>query len=181
MAAMPQDTRPSDLGAAFRAAFAGHPAGVAVVTAAGPDGPAGITASSVISVSAEPPVLAVSVSADSASGAALLAGDRLAVHLLTSANHGLAELFATPGSHRFGYNMDWYPAPTGEPIIRGVGTVLRCRPLDRMPAGTGVILAARVLEVLDGGSAAAPLVYRRRTYYALESWAALRGRSGRRG
>jgi flavin reductase (DIM6/NTAB) family NADH-FMN oxidoreductase RutF len=178
MAAMPQHARSVGLAAAFRDAFAGHPAGVTVVTTAGVDGPAGITASSVISVSAEPPVLALSVSAGSASGAAILAGERLAVHLLTAANRGLAELFATPGSHRFGYDMDWYAAPTGEPIIRGVGTVLRCRTLCRMPAGTGTVLAAQVREVLDGGSPAAPLVYRRRTYYALESWSALRGRNG---
>jgi flavin reductase (DIM6/NTAB) family NADH-FMN oxidoreductase RutF len=178
MAAMPPDTHPSGLAAAFRDAFAGHPAGVAVVTAAGADGPAGLTASSVISVSAEPPVLALSVAAGSASGAAILAGEGLAVHLLTAANRGLAELFATPGSRRFGYDMDWYTAPTGEPIIRGVGTVLRCRPLGRMPAGTGMILAAEVHQVLDGGSSAVPLVYRRRTYYALEAWSALRRRSG---
>ncbi|GER22245.1 hypothetical protein NCCP1664_07420 [Zafaria cholistanensis] len=178
MAAMPQDARAAGLSAAFRDAFAGHPAGVAVVTAAGPDGPAGITASSVISVSAAPPVLAFSVAGGSASGAAILAGAGLAVHLLTAANRGLAELFAAPGSRRFGLDMDWYTAPTGEPIIRGVGTVLRCRPVGRMPAGTGTVLAARVHEVLDGGSCAPPLLYRRRTYYALEAWSALRGRGG---
>ena len=181
MAAMPQSTQSPGLAAAFRDAFAGHPAGVAIVTAAGPQGPAGITASSVISVSAEPPVLAVSIAADSTSGAAILAGGGLAVHLLTAANRSLAELFATPGSRRFGLDMDWYTAATGEPIIRGVGTVLRCRPLGRMPAGTGMVLTAQVLDVVDGGSSAAPLVYQRRTYYALEAWSALRGRSGPHG
>jgi flavin reductase (DIM6/NTAB) family NADH-FMN oxidoreductase RutF len=174
---MPQDAQSPDLAAAFRAVFAGHPAGVAIVTAAGPDGPAGITASSVISVSAEPPVLALSIASGTESGAALLAGEALAVHLLTTANRRLAELFARPGSHRFGFNMDWYTAPSGEPIIRGVGAVLRCRPLDRMPAGTGVILAAQVLQILDGGSPAPPLVYHRQTYYALDAWTALRART----
>ncbi|NMR28178.1 flavin reductase [Arthrobacter sp. SF27] len=177
MVPMPQDAHPPALAAAFRAAFAGHPAGVAIVTAAGPDGPAGITASSVISVSAEPPVLAVSIMPGSESGAALLAGETLAVHLLTTGNRGLAELFARPGSPRFGFNMDWYTAPTGEPIIRGVGAVLRCKPLDRMPAGTGIVLAAQVLQILDGGSFAPPLVYQRQTYYALDAWSALRSRT----
>lgn len=177
MVPMPQDAQRPGLAAAFRAAFAAHPSGVAIVTAAGPDGPAGITASSVISVSAEPPVLALSIMPSSESGAALLTGETLAVHLLTTANRGLAELFARPGSHRFGFNMDWYTAPTGEPIIRGVGAVLRCKTLDRMPAGTGVVLAAQVLEILDGGSTALPLVYQRQTYYALEAWSALRARA----
>ncbi|TJY68977.1 flavin reductase [Arthrobacter sp. CAU 1506] len=169
--------QPAGLADAFRAAFSAHPAGVAIVTASGPNGPAGITASSVISVSAEPPVLAVSITRGTESGAALLAGETLAVHLLTTANRRLAELFARPGSHRFGFDMDWYSAPTGEPIIRGVGTVLRCKPLDRMPAGTGVVLAAQVLQVLDGGSFAPALVYQRRMYYALDAWSTLRPRS----
>lgn len=173
----PQDSGPAGLGAAFRAAFSGHPAAVAIVTAAGPDGPAGITASSVISVSAEPPVLAVSITPGTGSGAALLAGGALAVHMLTTANLRLAELFSTPGSRRFGFDMDWYTAPTGEPVIRGVGTVLLCKPLDRMAAGTGVLLAAQVQQILDGGSPAPPLVYRRRTYYALDDWSILRTRS----
>jgi len=177
MAPLPPDAQPSDLAAAFRTAFSAHPAGVAILTAAGPEGPAGITASSLISVSAEPPVLAVSIAPGSESGAALLAGEAMAVHLLTTANRGLAVLFAQPGSHRFGFNMDWYTGPAGEPIIRGVGTVLRCKPLDRMPAGTGVVLAAEVVQVLDGGSPAPPLVYHRRTYYALDAWSALRGRA----
>jgi flavin reductase (DIM6/NTAB) family NADH-FMN oxidoreductase RutF len=178
MAALPPNAQTPDLAAAFRGAFAAHPAGVSIVTAAGPHGPAGITASSVISVSVEPPVLAFSIAAGSESGAALLAGGGLAVHLLTTANHRLAEVFARPGSRRFGFDMDWYTGPTGEPIIRGVGTVLRCKPIDRMPAGTGVVVAAQVLQVLDGGSFAAPLVYHRRTYYALDAWAAIRCRNG---
>ena len=177
MGPMRQDAQPPGLADAFRAAFSAHPAGVAIVTAAGPGGPAGMTASSVISVSAEPPVLALSIARGTESGAALLAGESLAVHLLTTANRRLAELFARPGSHRFGFDMDWHTAPTGEPIIRGVGTVLRCKPLDRMPAGTGVVLAAQVLQVLDGGSLAPALVYQRRTYYALDAWSALPSRT----
>jgi flavin reductase (DIM6/NTAB) family NADH-FMN oxidoreductase RutF len=177
MGSMQQGTQPPNLAAAFRTAFSGHPAGVAIVTASGPDGPAGITASSLISVSAEPPVLAVSIARGTGSGAALLAGKVLAVHLLTTANRRLAELFARPGSHRFGFDMDWYTAPTGEPIIRGVGTVLRCKSIDRMSAGTGVVLAAEVLQVLDGGSFAPALVYQRRNYYALDDWSALHART----
>ncbi|GLB67083.1 flavin reductase family protein [Arthrobacter mangrovi] len=173
----PQDSGAAGLAGAFRAAFSGHPAAVAIVTAAGPDGPAGITASSVISVSAEPPVLAVSITPGTESGAALLAGEALAVHLLTTANRRLAELFATPGSRRFGFDMDWHTAPTGEPVLRGVGTVLLCKPLDRMAAGTGVVLAAQVQQILEGGSSAPPLVYRRRTYYALDDWSILRTRT----
>ena len=40
----------------FGAIFGSHPAGVAVITAEGPDGPVGLTASSLSLVSADPPV-----------------------------------------------------------------------------------------------------------------------------
>ena len=47
----------------FKTAFRNHPAGVAVITANSPDGPVALTATSVVSVSAEPPVLIFSLSA----------------------------------------------------------------------------------------------------------------------
>jgi flavin reductase (DIM6/NTAB) family NADH-FMN oxidoreductase RutF len=50
----------------FRRVFAGHASGVAVVTAAGRD-PVGFTATSVVSVSAEPPLLSFNVSLTSSS------------------------------------------------------------------------------------------------------------------
>ena len=47
---------------AFKAFFRGHPAGVAVITAIGDDGPVALTASSVSSVSVDPPLLIFSIS-----------------------------------------------------------------------------------------------------------------------
>jgi flavin reductase (DIM6/NTAB) family NADH-FMN oxidoreductase RutF len=81
----------------FKDAFRTHPAGIAVITAQGPDGPVGLTASSVSSVSAEPPVLAFSVSTASSSAAALVRSDTLVVHLLGADQLEIARLFATGG------------------------------------------------------------------------------------
>ncbi|MFF3601755.1 flavin reductase, partial [Kitasatospora indigofera] len=69
----------------FKAAFRRHPAGVAVITAEGPDGPVGLTASSVSSVSAEPPVLVFSVTTKAGSAGHVLAATTCIVHLLRSA------------------------------------------------------------------------------------------------
>src|SRR5699024_1766620 len=49
----------------FKQLFRQHPAGVAVITFAGPAAPMGFTATSVISVSAAPPVLAFAIAATS--------------------------------------------------------------------------------------------------------------------
>ena len=52
----------------LKAAFRRHATGVALVTASGPDGPVGLTASSVASVSTRPPALSFSVLTGSATG-----------------------------------------------------------------------------------------------------------------
>ena len=51
----------TDVGELLKAAFRRYPTGVAVISAAGPDGLVGLTASSVASVSLDPPALSFSV------------------------------------------------------------------------------------------------------------------------
>lgn len=157
----------AELTDAFRAAFGNHPAAVAVVTAAGTRGPVGITASSVISVSADPALLAFNVSVTRGSGAEILTADSLLVHLLTTQNTALASAFASPLSTRFGADMPWSELPGGEPLLHDVGTVLSCTVLSRTPAGPATLVVAQVREILDGGSPAEPLVYHRRGYHSL--------------
>jgi flavin reductase (DIM6/NTAB) family NADH-FMN oxidoreductase RutF len=78
----------------FKAAFRNHPAGVAVITADAGDGPVGLTATSVISVSANPALLVFSLSAFSSSAPALAKAETLVVHLLGADQMGLAKTFA---------------------------------------------------------------------------------------
>lgn len=162
----------ADLAEAFREAFAGHPGGVAIITAAGPRGPVGLTASSVISVSATPPTLAFSLSSVRGSAGALLTAEVLAVHLLSSGHEDLARLFSGPGSDRFGPGTGWDRAPTGEPLLAGPEVILRCRVLSRTPVAGSTIVAAQVVDILGPGTTAGPrqlpLVHYRRGYHRLE-------------
>ncbi len=153
----------------FKDAFRNHPAGIAVITAQGTHGPVGLTASSVSSVSADPPVLAFSVSTASSSAAALVGADTLVVHLLGADQLGIARLFATRGADRFGGAVEWRTLPTGEPLLTDAPWALRCTILHRLPVGGSMILAAEVLSVeqehADAGHA--PLVYHNRSYHRL--------------
>jgi len=81
----------------FRAAFRNHAAGVAIVTADPGDGPVGMTATSVFSVSATPPLLVFSVSELSSATPGILAADSVVVHLLGADQTELAKRFATSG------------------------------------------------------------------------------------
>lgn len=151
----------------FRAAFGNHPAGVAIVTANGVLGPAGITASSVISVAADPALVAFNVASARGSASAILDADSILIHLLTAENTGLASLFARPGDARFSRLENWEYLPTGEPLIHGLGTVLRCTIDSRTPAGPATLVVASVVEVLERESTAAPLVYHQRGYHSI--------------
>lgn len=64
----------------FKAAFRNHPAGVAVITADPGDGPVALTATSVFSVSATPPLLVFSVSELSSAAPAIARSTSVVVH-----------------------------------------------------------------------------------------------------
>lgn len=151
----------------FKAAFGGHPSGVAVITADSGTGPAGITASSVASVSAEPPLLAFSLAAQSGSAAALAVAETVVVHLLSTADLALARIFADSSSERFTESMAWTRLAGGEPLLVHGGYALHCRILSRTPAGGSLLLAAEVIDIIAPESAAAPLVYHSRNFHAL--------------
>lgn len=152
----------------FKAAFGGHPAGVAIITADSATGPVGITASSVASVSAEPPLLAFSLAAAATGSAAALAvAETVVVHLLTAGDLELAKMFANSASERFTGSMLWTRLESGEPLLLHGGHALRCKILSRTPAGGSLLLAAEVLEIIVPEISGAPMVYHSRAFHAL--------------
>ncbi|MFI7580504.1 flavin reductase family protein [Kocuria sp. M1N1S27] len=161
------------VGEAFKAAFADHPAGVAIITARGPDGPVGLTASSVSSVSVVPPILGFSLQARQGSAALLAEAESFLVHLLDAENLDLARSFAVSGSPRFGADMPWEYLGTGEPRLLGVGRVLRAVPLARIKAGPALVFNAAVVDVLGHEGTGGPLVYHRRRFHELNDRSAL--------
>lgn len=152
----------------FKSAFRGHPSGVTIITADDGTGPAGLTMSSVASVSVEPPVLSFSVSTRKGSASTVLHSASLLVHLLDVSNVDLAHTFAQPGSPRFGADMRWSPLPTGEPWLEEVPTALRCEPIAATEIGDSTIVTARVVEIIAGTMPASrPLVHYNRTFFDL--------------
>lgn len=154
---------------AFKTAFRNHPAGVAVITATTPDGPVALTATSVVSVSAEPPVLIFSLSALSSASAGIRAAETIVVHLLGEKNAPIAQLCARSGVDRFADSMIWSSLTTGEPLFHGIDSWLRCRIIDRMNAGGSTVVAAQAVQVSVAEPAAqdSPLVYHDRAWHRL--------------
>lgn len=164
-------TDPHALTQAFCEAFRCHPAGIAVITAAGAHGPVALTVSSLISVSATPPVVAFSLSARSSSAAALLAADTMVVHFLRYCDQSLAQLCATPGAQRFGDAEPWERLPTGEPRYTRVTTWFRARVAGTLEQEDATLVTARLLDGTACPPAGTPeaetLVYLDRRWHRL--------------
>ncbi|MET1007117.1 MAG: flavin reductase family protein, partial [Propionibacteriaceae bacterium] len=82
---------------AFKSVFRRHPAGVGVITLAQEGRLVGFTATSVISVSAEPPLLAFSIDSRSSSWPSLALTDSVAISFLAAEQVDVSARFATSG------------------------------------------------------------------------------------
>jgi flavin reductase (DIM6/NTAB) family NADH-FMN oxidoreductase RutF len=153
----------------FLAAFRNHPAGVGVITADPGDGPVALTATSVFSVSAEPAVLAFSVSGSSSAAPGILRSASVVVHLLGTAQVALARLCATSGVDRFADTGAWDRLTTGEPYFPRVDSWIRARITDRVLAGSGTLVVAQATAawISADGVPSAPLVYHHRSWHQL--------------
>ncbi|MNO20169.1 NADH:riboflavin 5'-phosphate oxidoreductase [compost metagenome] len=156
----------------FKAIFRTHPAGVAVVTLNEGNRPCGFTATSVISVSASPPVIVFSVQNSSSSLPALLAAESLVIHFLDECHEALAMQFATPGIDRFS-GRDWRRLESGEPLLVEVDTWARCTVIDRTQAGSSLLIQVRP-ENIAVGEGRTPIIYHDRTFCRVGDTVSLR-------
>jgi flavin reductase (DIM6/NTAB) family NADH-FMN oxidoreductase RutF len=153
----------------LKAAFRHHPAGVAVITADAGRGPVMLTATSVSSVSADPPLLMFSLSAHSSSTPTIRRAETVVVHLLGAGQLALAQLGATSGIDRFADTSLWSTLPSGDVYFPGARAWIRGRVLTSMDAGGSAIVLVEAIEAspMDAADEQVPLVYHNRTWHEL--------------
>jgi flavin reductase (DIM6/NTAB) family NADH-FMN oxidoreductase RutF len=159
----------------FKSAFRNHAAGVAIVTADAGEGPVAMTATSVFSVSAEPPLFVFAASDSSSSTPTLRESQTVVVHLPGADQIHLAKMASTTGANRFPDGL-WARLPTGEPIYPDANVWIRGRIVNRLDAGSSTIFVVEALSASapKAGSeeadahTARPLVYHNRTWHALD-------------
>ncbi len=149
----------------FRSVFRRHPAGVAVITAAGAR-PVGFTATSLTSVAAEPPLLSFGISTRSSSWPVISETGHIGVNLLGEHQQDLAVTFARSGADRFAPPTSWSPGPYGVPLLDEVPAWLVCRVVARVPAGDHRIVVAQALAG-DPTGPGRPLLYHQGRYNEL--------------
>jgi len=159
----------------FKLAFRNHPSGVAVITADAGNGPVGLTASSLFSVSVDPPLFVFSVSDQSSSTPTILRTDTLVAHLAGADDLAIARLCATSGVDRFADTSIWSRLPGGEPYFPSIKTWVRGRVVSTLDAGTATLVVIHALEASVSSDVesqeslddAPPLVYHNRTWHRL--------------
>lgn len=151
--------------AEYRRAIGHFATGVTVVTSIGSDGPVGLTANAVCSLSLEPLLMIVCLDRGSRTLNAVRASERLAVNVLAHDQQRLATTFAgkAPEGEKFAdvphQDID------GVPVIDGVVAWLTGDLRELLPGGDHVIGVAQVTSV--GGPGGDPLIYFRGAYHGL--------------
>ncbi|MEU6297824.1 flavin reductase family protein [Streptomyces erythrochromogenes] len=150
----------------LRSVFRQHAAGVAVITAQDGGRPVGFTATSLNSVSADPPLLSFTIGTGASSWPAVRDSEYLGVHILGEHQRELAGLFARSGADRFGPATGWAAGAHGVPVLEGVLAWLVCRVVARVPAGEHRVIIAQAVEG-DPAGEGRPLLYHQGRFNAL--------------
>ena len=151
--------------ARFRHTMSQLATGVTIVTAKVARGRSlGITASSVTSLSLEPPMLLVCIGRDAVIHDALLEAERFGVNVLAADQRELARRFADR-DHQQLADGEYTLSPNGVPLLPGSLARIECRRRSRYEGGDHTIITG-VLEWSETGEGR-PLCYVRGGYAEL--------------
>lgn len=150
----------------FRRLMSFWATGVSVVTAQGGDGPAGITANALSSLSLKPPLALVCFDLSSRTLHAVRESERFCINMLAVGQEQVSSAFATkrPSEEKFA-EVD-YRLEDGVPVLNGCLAWLVCALESEFRRGDHVVAIG---EVVAGESSAerAPLLYYRSAYMTL--------------
>ncbi len=130
----------------LRRMFRRHAAAAAVITATHRGSPVGLLATSLASVSAEPPLVSFNVSRASSSWPALAVAEHVGIHVLDGEQEDLAVRFARKGADRFSAPTSWHRGAHDVPLLDGVAAWAVAGVEHRFDAGDHVIVVARLLH-----------------------------------
>lgn len=128
---------------ALRRTLGAFASGVVVVTAQGSDRPHGFTCQSFSSLSLDPPLVSFSPARSSSTWPRIREIGTFCVNVLAADHEHHSAGFARSGVDKFA-GVDWRPAPSGAPVLHGVGAWVDCTLWAEYDGGDHTIVAARV-------------------------------------
>jgi len=146
----------------FKDAMSRFTTGVTVVAGMEDGRPVGFTCQSFVSLSIDPPFIAVAPARSSTSWPRIARAGRFCVNVLGDHQEVVGRRFAVSGGDKF-QGVDWYPAPvSGAPVIEGSLAWVDCNVELVHEAGDHELIIGKVLDLgLGDGS---PLVFFRSSF-----------------
>jgi flavin reductase (DIM6/NTAB) family NADH-FMN oxidoreductase RutF len=152
--------------ARFRAAMGLLPTGVTVVSAGGPDGPAGATANAVCSLSIEPKLMLACLDRGSRTLLAVQAANRFGISVLHAGQEEIARSFATKAPVADKWTGVAWRERDGIPAIDEALVWIACDLRDVIAGGDHVIVTGEVRDLATGEGD--PLVFSGGEYRPLD-------------
>ncbi len=140
----------------FRHVVSHLASGVTVVTTRTDSGPHGMTASSVTSLSLDPPMMLACLHRSAPTAQAVSEAGCYAVNVLGQDHPHLAQQFAVPSEDKF-RGVDVTPGQRGLPLLTGALAHLECEVVEEITGGTHSIFLGRVISASAGQGE--PLTY----------------------
>ena len=153
--------------ARFREVMGHFATGVTVVTASGPEGPVGMTANAVCSLSLDPLLLLVCFDRAARTLPVVRETRRFGVNVLGAGQEDLARLFASKAPEHAKFAEVAHRVDDGVPVIDGAMAWVGCRLERLVPGGDHTIGIGAVHAAELGPSGAEPLVWFRGGYGSL--------------
>ncbi len=152
--------------ARFKEAMSRIAAAVHIVTTDGPAGLGGITATSVASITAEPPMMLFCINKTSSSYERMVENKVFCINALAPCHEALSNIFAGRTDERLDARFEsgeWRKLATGAPALAGAVAAFDCRLVETKEVTTHVIIIGAV-EAVDFGVEGESLAYVHRKY-----------------
>ena len=163
------ESLPPVTGDAFRGAMRHLAGAVSIVTAGRGAERGGLTATSVVSLSVDPPTVLLCVNRSASAWPLLVEHEHFGINVLAASQHAVADRFAgrngEKGAARFA-GADWVELATGAPILANALVAFDCVLDERIERYSHGILIGRV-QALHGAGGTDPLLYWRGAYGAI--------------
>ena len=154
----------------FRAVFGHFPTGVAIISAMGDDGPRGLTANALCSLSLDPLLVLVCFDNSARTFPLVRERRRFGLNILRADQADLSRVFASKAPEHEKFSGVPFGIHDEAPIIDGVLAWLTCDLTEQYPGGDHTIGIGAVREMWHGDGE--PLVFYRGEYRSLHDAAA---------
>lgn len=142
--------------------------GVVIATGAPEGQPAGFAAQSFVSLSLDPPLIAICPAKTSSSWPKLRDAGAFAVNMLHAGQVDVSNHFAQSGGDKF-KDLAWHPGITGAPILDDALAWIECTLENELEAGDHTIAIGRVQAYERTAEDASPLLFFRGQYGSFDA------------